>query len=93
MTKTNDQINKSDIDTIISVNKKAVELQTEVSDQYENILEEAKKTAIDIALIKNDMIDLKSDMKFVSKSHFELKVLIGSGIVSLIIQLILLFKK
>lgn len=72
-------LQKSDLDTIIKVNNKAIELQTEVSTQYEEIASQLEK--------------LSNKQEEISKDQFKIIVLLSSGILSLIIQVIILLKK
>lgn len=68
MPKPNDNyIDKDDLDTIIEVNRKAVELHTEVADQNEEILKKLDK---------------------IENMQLKIYVLLVSGVISLIIQVI-----
>lgn len=75
-------ISKNDVTQIIEVNKKAIELQSEVSSQNEEVLENLEEISKDIKEIKDDF--------------FKIKVLLTSGIITLIltiIQFIIALKK
>lgn len=81
-----DNLSKSDFDTILEVNRKTIEVQLEVSDQNEKIIEglDANQKA-DADIIKRiDDLD---------KKMFKIEVLLASGLISLIIQLIQIFTK
>ena len=89
----NDHISKADLELILEVNKKSIELQTEVSDQNEainNKLTSLEKSVVDsnklLTKIDKDNTDIKNDI-------FKLQVLFSTMIVSLIIQIIQLFRK
>ncbi len=128
-------INKQDLDLILEVNKKTVEIQTEVADQNEEILSylEANKKEQDELLKKIDKIKescdssireldkkiekndfsvkdldkkidsvissikgidkVKENTENISKDLFKIQVLFVSGLISLVIQIIQMFKK
>jgi len=102
----NEAINKKDLDLIIQVNKKAIQIQTEVVDQNEeiiNFLEENKKDH-DFIVEKAENLDkinsleskidliLKKTEEF-NKDIFKIQVMFASGLLGLIIQLIQAFIK
>lgn len=95
-------ISKNDIESILKVNEKAIELQSEVSSQNETIISSLEK--IDERAInqkeKLEKIDTKlekiiesniliaKDNKETKDYMFKISVLLGSGIVGLIIAIV-----
>lgn len=88
-----EQVNRKDLELILEVNKKAIEIETEVAEQNEEIIE-----------LLNDSHDLQEKMdekldKLVTQSEetsrdlFKMQVLFGTGLVSLIIQVVQIFIK
>lgn len=81
-----ENLSRSDFDTILEVNKKSIEIQVEVSDQNERILEalDDQEKKLDDIIEQND--ELHKDL-------FKIQVLFASGILGLVIQLIQYFIK
>jgi hypothetical protein len=88
-----DQVNRRDLDIILEVNKKAVEIETEVAGQNEEI----------IALLNNtrsnqEAMDIKID-KLLEKSEkqsrdlFKIQVLFITGLLTLVAQIVQIFLK
>lgn len=100
MEKTNDNLKKHDLELILEVNKKAIEIQTEVAEQNEEIiayLEEMKKANEEMKKA-GDERDKKIE-KIVSQAEensrdlFRIQVLFVTGLLSLVIQIIQIFMK
>ena len=114
----NSDLQRSDLDTIIEVNNKAIELHTEVADAYETIIEKIDEStthqgkilneieAFDERLetqqnkieervdeIKDEVKYIKEEIKEINKSQFRIQVLLVSGVLSVIAQIISLFLK
>lgn len=101
----NKQLDKDDIDLLLEVNKKAIELQTEISNQYEEIIDaleemddETSQNKDNIEKIievnknlRDDFDKLSKDIKEIKDSMFKTGVLISAGIVSIIIQIVEIF--
>jgi len=87
----NDNVRKQDLEFILEVNKKAIEIQTEVAEQNEDIissLTEIKKTQAD----QDKKIDkLLSQSDEANKDLFRIQVLFVTGLLSLVIQIIQMF--
>jgi predicted nucleic acid-binding Zn-ribbon protein len=83
---------RGDIDTILEVNKKAIELHTEISDQYEEIIATQNKMIASQTKIDDDIKAIKKDMDELNKSQFKIILLLSTGIISLIIQLVAAFR-
>jgi hypothetical protein len=96
-----DQVNKRDLEVILEVNKKAVEIETEVADQNEEIIrllksgEESQKKADE----KLDKTDEKLDKiikqgEDTSRDIFTMRILFIVGLLGLIGQIVsILYKK
>ena len=88
-----EQLNKKDLDTILEVNRKAVEIETEVASQNEEII-----GALNSSKAKQDAMDSKIDKiisqnEEISRDIFVMKVLYIGGILALVGQIIQLFVK
>jgi len=89
----NEQVNKRDLEIILEVNKKAIEIETNVADQNEEIigtLTDIKEKQKEVE-IKTDKIMKQNDD--LSKDIFKLQVLFVTGLISLVIQVIQIFLK
>lgn len=124
----NDNISKKDLDLILEVNRKTIEIQMAVTDQNEEVLDllnESKKiedqidsksnqidkkiddigknlSQFDLAInqinnkldqINNRLDKIKEGSENISKDLFKVQVLFASGLISLVIQVIQMFKK
>ncbi len=101
----NKQLDKDDIDLLLEVNKKAIELQTEIANQYEEIIDALEEMDDETAHnkdniekiievnknLKDDFDKLSKDIKEIKDSMFKTGVLISAGIVSIIIQIVEIF--
>lgn len=89
----NEQLNKRDLEVFLEVNRKAIEIETEVAEQNEEIislLNDNKK--------KQDDLDSKVDKLIkqteeINKDIFKIQVLFITGILSLVIQIVQMFIK
>jgi hypothetical protein len=89
----NDYINKRDLEIILEVNKKAIDIETEVAEQNEEIitlLQESKKREEDLQKKAEKIHELAED---INKDLFKIQVLFLSGLISLILQVIQMFLK
>lgn len=86
-------LQKSDIETIIKVNSKAIELQGEVSDQYEEIVSSLSDIKDKQEEIDEKLVEINKEIKDIGKTQFKILLLISSGIISVIVQIISLLKK
>lgn len=102
---------KTDWEKILEVNNKAIQLQTEVSGQYEDIISGLEENEEKINNLDKNIENTSSKFDYFIKSHddkikivsddvkkikedlFILKVLLSSGLLSLIIQIVEMFKK
>lgn len=86
-----DQIKKKDLEIILEVNKKAIEIETEVAGQNEEIIEsladnKEKQEAMDEKLDK--LIKQNDEM---SKDMFKMQVFYVTGLLALVAQIIQIF--
>jgi len=88
-----EQLNKRDLEIILEVNKKAIEIETGVADQNEEIISELSdlKDKQKETNEKADKIIKQADE--LSKDIFKLQVLFVTGLISLVIQVIQIFLK
>jgi hypothetical protein len=88
-----EQLNKKDLEVILEVNKKAIEIETSVADQNEEIISELSdlKDKQKECTEKADKIIKQTDD--LSKEIFKLQVLFVTGLISLVIQVIQIFLK
>lgn len=96
----NENVKKKDLELILEVNKKAIEIQSEVAEQNEEIissLSEIKKSQEDQEE-KTEKLEEKID-KLIKQSEetnkdlFKMQVLFVTGLLSLVIQIIQIFIK
>ena len=88
-----DNVKKKDLELILEVNRKAIEIETTVVDQNEEIIEaltDIKKTQEEHEK-KLDKIVEQSDET--NKDLFKIQVLFITGLLSLVIQVLQIFLK
>jgi Asp-tRNA(Asn)/Glu-tRNA(Gln) amidotransferase C subunit len=88
-----DQVNKRDLDIILEVNKKAVEIETEVADQNEEIIQ-----LLNDCRNNQEKMDQKTDKLLelseeTSKDLFKIQVLFITGLLALVAQIVQIFIK
>lgn len=88
-----DHVNKKDLDLILEVNKKAIEIETEVAGQNEEII-----NLLTYNKHVQEQIDEKLDKLIIqgddaAKELFKIQVLFLTGLFSLVIQVIQMFVK
>lgn len=93
-------VNKKDLELILEVNKKAIEIQTDVASQNEEIIEllNGSKTIFTSVIEKQTKSDEKIDkiikqVDELNKDIFKIQVLFVTGLLSLVIQIIQIFVK
>jgi len=88
-----EQLNRRDLEIILEVNKKAIEIETGVADQNEEIISllTTTKNAQTELDIKTDKIIKQNEE--LSKDLFKLQVLFVTGLLSLIVQVVQIFLK
>lgn len=88
-----EQVNKRDLETILEVNRKAVEIETAVADQNEEIiglLNDCKKNQEDTSEKVDKILKLSEDT---SKDLFKIQVLFVTGLLALVAQIVRIFLK
>lgn len=88
-----DQVNKRDLDVILEVNKKAVEIETEVADQNEEIiklLNESKNYQEKIDEKTDKILEKSED---ISKDLFKIQVLFITGLLALVARIVEIFMR
>ncbi len=96
----NDNLKRRDLDIVLEVNRKAIEMGAEVADQNEEIISTLKiigETAGDVEK-KIDSLTVKADhltekQEKLSRELFRAQVLFISGAVALIAQIVQIFIK
>lgn len=96
----NDSLSRKDLEIILEVNKKAIEIETCVAEQNEetmSLLAEAKKEH-ELSLHKMDILskaidEIKKQNETLSKDIFKLQVLFVGSLMSLIVQIVQIFLK
>lgn len=99
--KINEHLNKRDLELILEVNRKSIEIETGVADQYEDILVNlsegklAQKICTDQLSDVNDKLDkVIKQCEDINRDIFKIQVLFLTGLFSLIIQVVqLLYRK
>lgn len=97
---TTEYIYKKDLDIIFEVNKKAVEIQTEVTDQNEEIIEKLAKIIEqnDKSNAQKKEMETKLDKLIkqgeeTSKDLFKFQLMMISGFVAIVLQVVSIFLK
>lgn len=86
-----DQFNKKDLEIILEVNKKAIEIETAVTDQNEEIiglLNDNQKSHEEIEKKLDKLLEQAEDT---SKDLFKIQVLFVTGLLALVAQIIQIF--
>jgi len=93
----NDNINKKDLDLILEVNRKAIEIETAVADQNEEVislLNKNKEKTEEFFKKTEEKIDkINKYSEEISKDLFRIQVLFFTGLLSLVFQIIQFFLK
>lgn len=86
-----ENIKKKDLELILEVNKKAIEIETEVADQNEEIITsliDIRKTQVDHDAKIDKLIKQSEET---NRDIFKIQVLFLTGLLSLVIQIIQIF--
>jgi hypothetical protein len=96
----NDNINKRDLDLILEVNRKAIEIETAVADQNEEVIlllnknkEKHDKTEENIKKLEEKLDKIVKYSEEINKDLFRIQVLFFTGLLSLVFQIIQFFLK
>jgi hypothetical protein len=84
---------KQELDTILEVNKKAIEIETEVAGQNEVIIELLTNSKYKQDSIENKIDKVIKQGEDISKDMFKMTVFYITGILALVAQIIQLFFK
>lgn len=88
-----EQFNKKDLEVILEVNRKVIEIETDVADQNEEIigaLNDCKKKQEDTDKKVDKLLELAEDT---SKDLFKIQVLFVTGLLALVAQIVQIFLK
>lgn len=96
----NDQLNKKDLEVFLEVNKKAIEIETEVVGQNEEIIasldsnkESHKEINGKLDKLMKQAEDLTKNMTELNKEIFKMQVLFVTGLLGIVAQIIQIFLK
>jgi len=86
-----DQVNKKDLEIILEVNRKAVEIETAVADQNEEIIGLLNDNQRSHEKIEEKLDKLLQHAEDTSKDLFKIQVLFVTGLLALVAQVIQIF--
>lgn len=86
-------LDKRDLNIILEVNKKAIEIQTEVADQNEEIIGKLTKISEDQETIIEQNKEIIKQNDEISKEQFKMQVLYITGLLAIVAQIIQIFVK
>jgi len=93
MAKELEQLTKNDINSILEVNRKLIEVELESAEQNEQILENLKSTKEKVLKIEEKVDKILKISEDMNKDIFKIQVLFVTGLLSVIIQIVNLLKK
>lgn len=88
-----EQVNKKDLEIILEVNKKAVEIETAVADQNEEIIGLLNSCKNTQEKIEEKVDKVLKQSEETSKDIFKMQVLFITGLLALVAQIIQIFMK
>ncbi len=88
-----DSINRKDLELIFEVNKKAIEVQTAVAEQNEDVMQLLNNNRDSNADIHKKLDKVIKQSDDTAKDIFKLQVLFITGLLSLVVQIIQIFLK
>lgn len=86
-----DQINRKDLEVILEVNKKAVEIETTVADQNEEIISLLTQDKEKHEQMHEKLDKIIEKGEETSKDLFKIQVLFVTGLLALVAQIIRIF--
>lgn len=86
-----DQFNKKDLEIILEVNKKAIEIETAVTDQNEEIIGLLNDCKDNQEKMDEKIDKLIEQAEDTSKDLFKIQVLFVTGLLALVAQIIQIF--
>ena len=91
-TESSENLKKRDLEIFLEVNRKSIELETEVAGQNEDVLLALKNSSEKIDKVHKEMNDssgkMMKDIQDIAKDIFRIQVLLATGIISIIVQII-----
>ncbi len=91
--KIDEHVNKKDLELILEVNKKAIEIETEVADQNEEVIDSLNTIKNNQEKSDEQIEKLVKQTEEMAKDLFRTQVLLVTGLLSLIVQIISIFFK
>jgi hypothetical protein len=88
-----DQFNKRDLEIILEVNRKAVEIETAVADQNEEIIGLLNDSRDNQETMEEKLDKLIAQSEETSKDLFKIQVFFVTGLLALVAQIIQIFVK
>jgi hypothetical protein len=88
-----EHLNRQDMEIILEVNKKAIEIETEVATQNEEIISTLNITKQTVKDLVTTTDKIQKQTEDLSKDIFKLQVLFVTGLLSLVVQVIQFFLK
>lgn len=88
-----DQVNKRDLEIILEVNRKAVEIETAVADQNEEIISLLNDNQKSQEQIEDKLDKILEKSEETAKDLFKIQVLFVTGLLALVAQIIQIFIK
>ena len=88
-----DRLNKRDLEIILEVNRKAVEIETAVADQNEEIISLLNDNQKSQEQIEDKLDKILEKSEETSKDLFKIQVLFVTGLLALVAQIIQIFIK
>jgi hypothetical protein len=88
-----DQFNKRDLEIILEVNRKAVEIETAVADQNEEIIGLLNDSRDNQETMEEKLDKLINQSEETSKDLFKIQVFFVTGLLALVAQIIQIFVK
>ena len=89
----NEYVNRKDIELILEVNKKAIEIETEMVDQNEEIISALTELKSNQERIAEKVDKVAEQIEKTNKDLFKIQVLFITGLLSLVVQIIQIFVK
>jgi hypothetical protein len=88
-----DRVNKKDLEIILEVNRKAVEIETAVADQNEEIISLLNSCKNTQEKVDEKVDKLLKQSEETSKEIFKMQVLFVTGLLALVAQIVEIFLK
>jgi Glu-tRNA(Gln) amidotransferase subunit E-like FAD-binding protein len=88
-----ERVNKKDLEIILEVNRKAVEIETAVADQNEEIIDLLNYNKVTQEKIEEKVEKILKQSEETSKDIFKMQVLFITGLLALVAQIIQFFLK